>query len=258
MTTERAKFFREHGWLKVDNLFTQEEVEQLRRELVKLSKQGVASNNYEFDARVQANPDLKHYYMAEVCEPSRFDPFFRRFVTSEKIGALMREILGVPRVRMFRDLGLFKAPANDGGLGTGLHQDLPFYPLDRGGVAAIWIALSDLPANAGTMRFVDGSHKWGPVGRVHVSIEKWLAEHPDQAHLLTPPPALNAGGVTIHDGLMLHGSDPSTWDQPRIGYSISYFRADALFNAMPTRFTVGLEGLKQDEPLDHEAFPLVA
>jgi ectoine hydroxylase-related dioxygenase (phytanoyl-CoA dioxygenase family) len=256
MPSERAKFFKDHGWLKIDDFFTREEVEPVRRELLDLAEKGLALRPY--DPVSQKIPNHDRYFSAQVCEPSRIYPFFREFVTSEKIGALMREILGVSRVRMFRDLALIKAPGGDGGVGTGLHQDLVYYPLDRNDVASLWIALTDLPANSGTMRFVDGSHKRGPVGRVQVPIEKWVAENPERAELLTPPPALNAGGVTIHDGLMLHGSDASTWDQPRIAYAISYCPADALCNGMPSRFTDGLVGIKQDEPLDHEAFPLVA
>jgi ectoine hydroxylase-related dioxygenase (phytanoyl-CoA dioxygenase family) len=249
MATGRARFFQDHGWLKVDNVFTREEVEQVRGELLKMAEQGISVEKRQLQQL--AKPE----FSAMVCEPSRVNPFLMGFAKSKKIGALMREVMEVPRVRFYRDLALIKGPESDN-CGTAFHQDQVHFPLDRRGVASLWIALDDLPANSGTMRFIDGSHKWGPVGREHFPLDKWLAEDPKRADLITPPPALKAGSVTIHDGYMLHGSDANKWNQTRIGFTLVYFRADALFNGMPAHHTDGL-GLKQDEPLEHEFFPIV-
>jgi ectoine hydroxylase-related dioxygenase (phytanoyl-CoA dioxygenase family) len=262
MATERTQFFRDHGWLKIDNVFTREEVDQVRRELLKLAEQGHNARNLAMDSgsrrrkrEREATPGAKPEFTAQVCEPSRLNPFLREFATSKKIGALMREVMDVPRIRLYRDMALIKAPESDN-RGTALHQDQVYFPIDRRGLASLWIALDDLPANSGTVRFVDGSHKWGPVGREHFPIDKWLAEHPEQADLLTPPQALKAGSVTIHDGYTLHGADANTWNQSRIAHTIVYCCADALFNGMPAPHTDGL-GLKQDEPFEHEFFPIV-
>ena len=254
MATERAKFFEEHGWLQVDGVLTREEADEARRELLELAAQGAGTK----DRHVKALATSEYQRMAQaVNEPARISPSLKRLATSAKIGALMREVMGVPRIRLFRDLGLIKPPAADNGIGTGVHQDEVFYPLDRRGVASLWIALVDLPANSGTMRFVDGSHKWGPVGRYVLPGKDWLAAHPEDAARLTPPPALSAGSATIHEGYTLHGADANTWNQPRVAYTLAYFRADALFNGMPSRWTDGV-GLEVDGPLDHDFFPVVA
>ena len=85
----------------------------------------------------------------------------------------------------------------------------------------------------------------------------WITAHPEDYERLTPPPALSAGSVTVHDGYMLHGSDPNTWDQPRVAYSLAFFPADALYNGMPARQTDGL-GLQIDQPINHDLFPIIA
>jgi len=250
----RAAFFQEHGWLQVDDVLTPAEVNEARSELLKLAAAGAGTK----DKHLAALSSSDYQKMAKaVNEPSRISPFFRQLATAPKMGELMRELLGVKEIRLFRDLGLIKPPVLEDGIATGVHQDQVFYPLDRKGVASLWIALVDLPANSGTMRFVDRSHKMGPVGRYVLPGHDWLAAHPEDAANMTPAPALRAGCATIHDGFTLHGSDPNTWDQPRVAYTLAYFRADALFNGMPTRWTDGL-GLKLDAPLDHDMFPLVA
>jgi ectoine hydroxylase-related dioxygenase (phytanoyl-CoA dioxygenase family) len=250
----RASFFQEHGWLQIDDVLTRAEVDEAREELLKLASLGAGTK----DQHVAALATDEYQRLAKaINEPSRVSPFFRKLATAPKMGELMRELLGVKEVRLFRDLGLIKSPTSDGGIATGVHQDQVFYPLDRRGVASVWIALVDLPANSGTMRFVDYSHKMGPVGRYVLPGHDWIAAHPEDAAKMTPPPALRAGSATIHDGFTLHGSDPNTWGQPRIAYTLAYFRADALFNGMPSRWTDGL-GLKVDQPLKHDLFPQVA
>jgi ectoine hydroxylase-related dioxygenase (phytanoyl-CoA dioxygenase family) len=253
MTTKRATFFQEHGWLQVDEVLTRAEANEAREQLLELASRGAGTK----DSHVAALATSDYARMAKaVNEPSRVSDFFRKLATAPKMGELMREILGVKEVRLFRDLGLIKPPASEDGIATGVHQDQVFYPLDRKGVASLWIALVDLPANSGTMRFVDGSHKNGPVGRYVLPGRDWLAAHPEDAQKMTPAPALSAGSATIHDGFMLHGADPNTWNQPRVAYTVAYFRADALFNGMPSRWTDGL-GLKVDETIEHDLFPLV-
>jgi ectoine hydroxylase-related dioxygenase (phytanoyl-CoA dioxygenase family) len=254
MTTSRAAFFQTHGWLQVDNVLTRSEAEEAREKLLELASKGLGSK----DNHVAALASSDYQRMAKaINEPSRVSEYFRKLATSRKIGELMREIMGVEDIRLFRDLGLIKPPESEDGIATGVHQDQVFYPLDRKGVASVWIALVDLPANSGTMRFVDASHKNGPVGRYVLPGHDWLASHPEDAENMTPAPALAAGSATIHDGFTLHGSDPNTWDKPRIALTLAYFRGDALFNGMPSRWTDGL-GLKVDEPLDHHLFPRVA
>jgi len=253
MPSEQAQFFRENGWLRVEDVLTRQEADQARGELLLLAKQGAGNK----DSHVKALASSDYQRMAQaVNEPARFSPFFRRLATSEKIGKLMRDVMGFPEIRLFRDLGLIKPPESEKGIATGVHQDQVFYPLDRGGVASLWLALVDLPSNSGTMRFVPGSNKWGPVGRFVLPGQDWIASHPEDKAKLTPPPALPAGSGTIHDGFTLHGADPNTWGQPRIAYTMAFFRSDALFTGMPSRWTDGL-GLSVDMPLDHDLFPIV-
>ena len=251
--TDRHRFFKERGWICVEDVLSCDEAEQARVELVRMAKDKLG--NEDRHVKDLAASDYDRLAQA-VNEPSRYSDVFRRIVRSPKIAEIVKEVTGLSSIRVFRDLGLIKAPESEKGIATGVHQDLPFYPMDRCGGAAIWLALCDLPAEAGTLRFVDASHKWGPVGRYVLPGQDWLAAHPEDEELMTEPLALSAGSATIHDGLMLHGTDPNRWNQHRFGYTIAYMPADARFTGMPTRWTDGL-GLKVDGLFDHEFFPVV-
>jgi ectoine hydroxylase-related dioxygenase (phytanoyl-CoA dioxygenase family) len=248
------QFFKERGWIRVDNVLSREEAADYCAELLRLAdnKAGTVDKHVTY----LASDDYQRLAQA-VNEPSRVSEMFLRLATSKRIGDIIREVTGLPAIRLFRDLGLIKHPETARGIATGVHQDLPFYPMDRRGGAAIWIAFTDLPAHSGTLRFIEGSHKWGPAGRYVLPGKDWLAAHPDDAELLSEAPTLSAGSATIHDALTLHGTDPNCWDRPRIGYTAAYMPADARFNGMPTRWTEGL-GLAVDGPFDHPLFPIVA
>ena len=255
--SERHRFFQERGWITIEGVLSRAQVEEARAELTRVTEGQLATTYKPGKSSVAyQNNDSNYARVAQkTLDPSRYSEVFRRIVTSPRIGAIVREVTGLPAVRLFGDQVIVKMPESGGGIAGGFHQDLPFYPIDRGRGATVWIALADLPAHAGTLRFVEGSHKWGPVGR-RSGLEGWLAEHPEDEELTTEPLALSAGSATIHDHLTLHGTSPNRWDQPRLGYMLTYMPAEARFNGMPSRWTDGL-GLKVDGLFDHEYFPVV-
>jgi ectoine hydroxylase-related dioxygenase (phytanoyl-CoA dioxygenase family) len=254
--TERQRFFQERGWVCVDNVLTRAEVKEAREELQRIMDGAFSAAYTPGKSSVAYQKDADYARVAhKTLDPSRYSEVFRRIVTSPKISAIVREVTKLPSIRLFGDQVIVKAPESDGGLGGGFHQDLPFYPIDRGGGATMWIALDDLPAEAGTLRFIEGSHRWGPIGR-RIGLKGWLAEHPEDEELTTEPLALQGGMATIHDHLTLHGTYPNKWDRPRVGYMITFMPANARFNGMPSRWTDGL-GLEIDGLFDHEYFPVI-
>jgi ectoine hydroxylase-related dioxygenase (phytanoyl-CoA dioxygenase family) len=151
---------------------------------------------------------------------------------------------------------MIKPPTTEDGRATGYHQDLPHMPVDRKGGCTLWLALVDLPDNAGTLRFVQGSHQWGPLGRYDSLDQDWLKEHPHEDATLSSANELRAGDATIHDLLTIHGTDKNESGVMRIAYALTYVANDVLYTGAPGRFTDNLE-LKINEPLDHDYFPVI-
>ena len=174
-------------------------------------------------------------------DPSRDDEVLGAFTHSRGVGRVLTRAAARP-VRFWGTSCFVKMPVGRAGGKTPWHQDWPYYPFDRTGSLNLWIALVDIPAEMGTMRFVNGSHLWGPHGRViHRTDGKdtldLLPAHLRARVEFSPPRDMKAGDATIHDDLTIHSAPPNTTDQPRWAYSIMGFPADTLFTNGPQRRT---------------------
>jgi ectoine hydroxylase-related dioxygenase (phytanoyl-CoA dioxygenase family) len=185
---------------------------------------------------------------------------FRSVVLSPRIGAVVRRLLGAKRVQLYRTSVFEKEPEAAGGLGTSAHQDFPYLSFDRSRSLTVWIALGDLPASTGTLRFVDGSHRLGSLGRDHVYLkdDDYLKQRmAKEEWVMSPAADLSAGDATIHADLMVHGSDANLGDTPRIALVSTYFDARTLFNGAPSPHTDGLD-LEVNRPFPIDLFPPVS
>ncbi|WP_236793384.1 phytanoyl-CoA dioxygenase family protein [Amycolatopsis sp. GM8] len=251
--------YLDRGWVKVENLLDAETVAAVRDELFLLARKDQERQEAENHraTRVQDSQRFEHV-VHMVANPSRCSEICRKLVTSPQLAQFVGEIAGFAArgVQLYRDTAMIKPPSADGGLPTGYHQDLPYLPLDRKFACTLWLALVDLPATAGTLRFLDGSQNWGPLGRYDGLDNDWMAEHPEQHEQLSAPNSLNAGDATIHSGLTVHGTDKNESNQLRVAYPITYMSADTRYTGAPSSVTDNL-GLVMDQPFRHEFFPVV-
>jgi ectoine hydroxylase-related dioxygenase (phytanoyl-CoA dioxygenase family) len=153
---------------------------------------------------------------------------------------------------------LIKEPGGGHGA-TDFHQDFPWMPMDRSAMLTIWLALVDVPADMGSLRFYTGSHRYGILGRSFTREgDDQITQHPWLKELeLSPPLDLKAGDATVHHALTVHGAPANRRDTPRLSFTVTYFDADALYTGMPYTQTDGL-GLGLNQPFDHPKFPVVA
>jgi ectoine hydroxylase-related dioxygenase (phytanoyl-CoA dioxygenase family) len=131
--------------------------------------------------------------------------------------------------------------------------------LDRHGGVSIWIALDDLEPESGTLQFVEGSHRFGSLGRDEV-------HRTDYDHLKTTSEAegwaatqglpMRAGDATIHHDLTVHGAGVNHSDRSRIAVTSYIFPAHALYNGAPHPQTEPL-GIDLNKPFPPEFFPLL-
>jgi hypothetical protein len=89
------------------------------------------------------------------------DPVVRAFTFAARFARVAAELLRVDGVRLYHDQALFKEP---GGGHTPWHQDQVYWPLDSDRSITMWMPLVDVPADVGSMTFVDGSHRHGDLG----------------------------------------------------------------------------------------------
>jgi ectoine hydroxylase-related dioxygenase (phytanoyl-CoA dioxygenase family) len=260
-TAQAAAFFHEHGWARVDALLPREQALALHSHIAGLSPSGsnaagelgatqagyVASDDFERRHRLIPEPQL----MSEEVRRACFDP---------RLAAAARALLGVETVRFFHAKVMEKPPQRHGGLETKLHQDYPTMPIDRSGQVVFWIALTDLAPETGTLQFVSGSHRFGPLGRdpfVRPDHDALGARARREGWMLSEAPHLAAGDATAHLDLTVHAAGANHGREPRWGLSVGYIDADCLYTGMPCRTTDGL-GLEVNRTFDHERFPVIA
>jgi ectoine hydroxylase-related dioxygenase (phytanoyl-CoA dioxygenase family) len=253
-TQEEVAHYRDNGWVHLPNLVPS----SVATQLLEHAKTLMGGEAEEVKSNKPNRTSSQRTMWQDYDEPSKSDPVFDEFAHSEGLGHVAHDLLGRP-VRYLQDQLLVKLPAAKGGGATTWHQDMPYLPFDRSGVAHIWVALIDIPAEMGTMRFLSGSQKQGLFGRaLHDDKGDLTATHPelfDECEM-SPPLDLRAGDATVHDAATVHFAPPNATDAPRWAYLTAFFRADTLFTGAPHRDTNAIPELIPNKPFDHPRFPV--
>ncbi|KAJ8282069.1 hypothetical protein COCON_G00045880 [Conger conger] len=108
------------------------------------------------------------------------------------------------------------------------HQDMRYWGLAGGPVLSVWLALDDALKDNGALQVIPGSHcsgllphqlssRAGNMLSVNQEIPEQLVKT-DEA-VLCP---LLAGQMSVHDGLLIHGSDPNMSGRRRCGFVIRF------------------------------------
>ena len=114
------------------------------------------------------------------------------------------------------------------------HQDLTYWGLgETSDQCTAWLALSPATTASGCMKFVKGSHKNAIVPHKDTFDENNLLSRgqeiavdvdEDEATAIE----LQPGQMSLHHGLMFHGSGPNTSADRRIGFAIRYVNPNAM------------------------------
>jgi ectoine hydroxylase-related dioxygenase (phytanoyl-CoA dioxygenase family) len=148
--------------------------------------------------------------------------YFRDLLLSEPMVAVARQLLG-PDVALFTSYAISKPPR--AGLAVDWHQDAAYFPIQPMETFTLWLAVDDSDAKNGCMRVLPGSHR-----------PRRILEHEiDHARRTTLPLRLNgvsldeavdvpvkAGGFSVHDCFIVHGSNPNRSERRRCGITIKY------------------------------------
>ena len=151
------------------------------------------------------------------------DPFWIRLCTDPRLIDLIEPILG-PDIALFAAHYLCK-PAQTGEPVL-WHQDANYWPLEPMQVTTIWLAGDDSTTANGCMRVIPGSHRSRTVAAHSRSTDRpnvlssQVDEDIDESTAVDVE--VPAGGASIHDPFLLHGSEPNRSDQRRIGLTLRY------------------------------------
>ncbi len=260
VTQAEVDHYQRNGWTRLPGLVKPQALEvilaRLKAKMGQDAEVEVASGHEAKTARPPQARALFNSY--ENC--ARTDPVLHDFAYSPAMGRVLSRCAGGP-VRAWGDAAYVKMPVSRAGGKTPWHQDWPYYPFDRAGSLTVWIALVDVPPEMGPMRFVSGSHLWGPQGRVVGRTDgkdtmDILPQFLRDKVEISPEVGMKAGDATVHDDMTIHSAPPNQTDKPRWAYTMQAFPADTLFTGCPQRRTDDL-GLALNQPLEHANFPVL-
>ncbi len=209
-TDEQIAFFREHGWLAVEDAIPAPDLDELEGHLDELILQ---KERYAFDWAwsdkesreersfriVQSAPELVW--------PAVKDAAFRRWAVEFGSALLGKDVV------FWYNQFLGKPPHNDAP--TYWHQDEGYWGrnLEDKGITN-WIPLQDVDTENGCMHFIDGGHRKGVLEHKIVDGVKsdLLQCFPDESTAVACP--IRRGSVTFHHSATPHmttANDTDRW-----------------------------------------------
>lgn len=213
-----------------------EEVEQYRREGYLIYKQPVFPESEfkalqdHFEKLLAAWPRDIRPEMMDV--PHFVDTELFRWALSDAVLDLVEPILG-PDILLFSTHFICK-PKGDGRR-VPWHEDSTYWKgnIDPMNVATVWVAIDPSTGENGCMKVIPRTHNTGRKGYSdYADVDKALnvfttevvkEQRRDEQAV---PCILQPNECSIHDGRLMHGSEPNTSTMRRCGWTLRYASAD--------------------------------
>ena len=226
LTQEQLDSYRRDGFLVVEGLLEQDEVEGLRTRLREYTHGGRSQERLQvqIEPRVQRGElhvDAPGDGIRKIDGLVESDDRFHALGSNANIVSVLEQIVG-PDIKMFRNAALLKPP--EVGSAKGMHQDSPYWPIEPMDLCSCWFAFDDATEENGCMAAIPGSHKRGP--QPHINVTDDFVVDPDyyeQADMQLAP--VKAGGGLFFHSLLLHYTAPNRSDSWRRAIALSYMSA---------------------------------
>ena len=109
------------------------------------------------------------------------------------------------------------------------HQDASYWSLTSSKTVTVWLAIDDATRKNSAMKVISGSHRSGHLDFTHVKDrEVVLSQEVVDAELHGEVEyfELQAGQISLHTDMLIHGSDPNQSTRRRCGFTIRYAPVD--------------------------------
>lgn len=211
LTQEQIAAYNRDGYVKGLRVFSAEEIAEQRRYFDDLLAKVIAKGGNSYSI------STAHLSYGKVYD----------LLTHPRIVAYVKDILG-DNIVGWGSHYFCKMPHD--GKRVSWHQDASFWPMTPSKTVTVWLAIDDADVENACMRFVPGSHHYGHL-TYHLSEEtenNVLNQTVDNADQFGDPvdDVLQAGEISLHSDLLLHGSEANDSDRRRCGLTLRYCAAD--------------------------------
>lgn len=174
-------------------------------------------------------------------------------ITNPRIVNCVADILG-PNIIGWGSHFFCKMPKD--GKAVAWHQDASYWPLTPSKTVTVWLAIDDADRENACMKFIAGSQHVGhltyrPSSEADHNVLNQSIDNAEQYGSVVYD-ELQAGEISIHADLLLHGSEANTSDRRRCGLTLRYCTPDVRAGADWNKKGVVVRGV---DPTGHWANP---
>lgn len=154
-----------------------------------------------------------------------FFDWAHRLVTHDALLNAVEDVLGGD-ILIYGTLVFYKPPQDSGYVSW--HQDSFYSGLHLTPSTSAWIALTPSHRANGCMRVIPGSHTQGSLDHDNVRDDPNLLNRRGERVKMVVDESqavdvvLQPGEMSLHQSTIIHGSNPNTSDEPRIGFIVRF------------------------------------
>jgi ectoine hydroxylase-related dioxygenase (phytanoyl-CoA dioxygenase family) len=259
LSDEQVNHFKEKGYLANIKLLEEEQVDQLREELLAIMDPKNPNHDllYEFHSNESEDPDRVIFHSLGHW---RMTPGFHDILWNPAFVMAAHQLLEDKSVRFWHDQ-LFCKPAKHGGV-VAWHQDYSYWtrtlPMQH---LTAWVGLDDSSEENGCLQYIPGSQNWGLLDKPSLTGEmKGLTEFMtrEQAELLENPTPIEMpkGHAAFHHPLLVHGSFENNSERPRRAFVLNVF-ADGTTSNSDDELLAGVPPIKTGLKMEGKFFPML-
>ncbi len=210
ITKKHADFYRENGYLVIENALTASELDALRAETARICRGELGHvSGLPPVAPEDSDDDVMRRTIC-VHFPHKISEVMYEFLTHPTIVDVLKRTIG-PNIKCMQSMLFIKA---SGKPGQAWHQDEGFIPTRDRSLGAAWIALDDATVENGCLWVLPGSNRRGVIWphREHADerfdcvVETHEFPYRDEESI---PVEVKAGSIVFFNGYLLHRSLPN-------------------------------------------------
>jgi phytanoyl-CoA hydroxylase len=205
---EQVAFFRDQGYLVIDDAFSPEEVQATLAGLLDLiDGKNPSFTGVQFEARARdvlptLRPEQKQDYVRKLDRFAEYDSRLKAMVGHPRLVDAISRLMGEPAGLLW-DQALLKPPHI--GREKPWHQDnsmFDYAPNSR--IVGTWVALDEATIENGCMHIIPGTNQDGPAEHFQRRDFQICDTSVATDRILAVP--LRPGGMLLFDGLLHHGT----------------------------------------------------
>ena len=264
LTKEQIESYRSSGFIVIENLLSEEELEHWRKTVTIAVKERAGIKIPGKEIRIGEadgiNEDADYFgkVFDQLLNLWQTDEGVKKLMLDERLGNMAAQLAGVDGIRIWHDQALIKRPwANP----TSWHLDTPFWSFSDRNAISIWVALDNATLENGCLFFIPGSHKQTNFDKITIgrNMDGIFDVYPQLKNSMPVAAPMKAGSCSFHNGLTVHGANANMTSGFRRAMTCAYMPDGNVFNGEPNILPDAyLEKLKIGDPLNNdEQNPLI-